>query len=72
MSFREGDTPMVDASALVSEATRVWAEAQVVYESPSWDGLPPARALVEQIVQAPECHDGVLALLSSPNQLVVA
>jgi hypothetical protein len=27
---------------------------------------------VEQIAQLPECHDGLLALLSSPNQLLVA
>ena len=48
------------------------AKARVVYESPSWEGQPPARALVEQIVQIAECHDRLLGLLSSPNQLVVA
>src|SRR4030095_3495381 len=63
---------MVEPKALLDEATRIWAQAQVVYESPSWDGHPPARALVEQIAQVPECHDGLLALLSSPSQLVVA
>src|SRR5438876_5889367 len=63
---------MTEASALLAEAAQVWAKAQVVYESPSWEGHPRARALVEQIAQVPECHDGLLAFLSSPSQLVVA
>jgi hypothetical protein len=63
---------MPEASALLDEAARVWAKAQVVHEPPSWHGHPPARVLVEEIAQCPECHDGLLALLSSPCQLVVA
>jgi len=63
---------MPEASALLDAAASVWAKAQIVHESPSWEGHPPARALVEQIAQLPECHDGLLALLSSPNQLLVA
>ncbi len=63
---------MSEASALLEEAARVWAKAQVVHESPSWEGHPPPRALVEQIARRPECHDGLLALLSAPSQLVVA
>lgn len=59
-------------SAMLEEAARVWAIANVVYESLTWDGQPVARALVEQIAQLPECHNGLVALLSSPNQLVVA
>ena len=62
----------MEASRLLDEATRVWAKAQVVYESLSCEGLPPARALVEQVARVPECHNGLLVLLSSPNQLVVA
>jgi len=57
---------------LLDEAAQVWAKAQVVYESPSWDGHPPARVQVEQIARCPECHGGLIALLSSPCQLVVA
>jgi len=63
---------MTEASALLTEAAEVWAKAQVVYESSSWEGNPQARALVEQISRLPECHEGLLALLSSPRQLVVA
>src|SRR5262249_36619410 len=63
---------MAEASALLAEVAKVWAKAQVVYESPSWKGNPTARALVEQIAQVSECHDGLLTLLSSPSQLVVA
>jgi hypothetical protein len=63
---------MPEASALLDAAARLWAKAQIVYESPSWEGQPAARALVEQIAQLPECHDGLLVLLSSPSQLVVA
>lgn len=63
---------MSDAEALVADAARVWARAQVVFDGPSWDGHPPARALVEQIDAVQACHDGLLALLSFPSQLVVA
>lgn len=63
---------MMEASVLLEEATRIWMNAQIVYESPSWEGHPPARALVEQLARLPQCHDGLVALLSSANQLVVA
>src|SRR5690242_8194117 len=63
---------MADAEALLGEASLVWSEAQVVFDGPSWEGNPPARALVERVAAVPECHDGLLALLASPRQLVVA
>jgi hypothetical protein len=63
---------MADGDGLIAEAARVWAKAQIVYESPSWEGHPPGRALVERVAAVPECHDGLLGLLSSPDQLVVA
>jgi hypothetical protein len=63
---------MVETLALLEQATQVWAKAQVVYDSPGCGGHPPARALVERIAQIPECRGGLLALLSSPSQLVVA
>jgi hypothetical protein len=63
---------MADVSEMLDKASRVWAKAQIVDESPSWEGQPPARALVEQLAQIPECHDGLLALLGSPSPLVVA
>ena len=63
---------MKDGTALLEEAAQVWAKAQVVYEAPSWEGEPPARAFVEQVATVPACHDGLVSLLSSPNQLVVA
>lgn len=63
---------MAEAAALLAEAARVWAKAQVVREEPSWEGQPPARVLVEQAAADPACHAGLLALLSSPSQLVAA
>src|SRR5262245_46825983 len=63
---------MAEVSALLEEAAHVWAIAQVVYEEPSWEGQPVARALVERLAQRPDCHDGLVGLLSSPSQLVVA
>jgi hypothetical protein len=63
---------MAEVPALLAEAARVWAKAQIVYDTASLEGYPPARALVEQVACVPECHDWLLALLSAPNQLVVA
>jgi hypothetical protein len=63
---------MGQATNLLDEAARVWAKAQIVYESPSREGHPQARALAEEIAQLPECHEGLLAMLSSTNHLVVA
>jgi hypothetical protein len=63
---------MEDTHALLAEAARVWARAQTVHNGPSWQGQPPARALVEQVAGVPECHDGLVALLQAPSQLVVA
>ena len=63
---------MKDGTELLEGAAQVWAKAQVVHETPSWEGEPPARAFVEQVATVPGCHDGLIALLSSPNQLVVA
>jgi hypothetical protein len=63
---------MTDGRALVDQAARVWAKAQIVDESPSWQGQPPARALVEQVAACQECHGELVSLLASPNQLLVA
>jgi len=38
---------MAEAAALLAEAARVWAKAQVVFEGPSWEGQPSARVLVD-------------------------
>lgn len=63
---------MADIEALLAEANRVWAKAQLVSEEPSWEGEPAARALVERVATIPQCYDGLLTLLTSPSQLVVA
>ena len=63
---------MKEGTALLEEATQVWAKAQVVYEAPSWEGEPPARAFAEQVAMVQACHDGLVPLLPSPDQLVVA
>ena len=34
--FGPGDFLMADAEALVAEAARVWAKAQVVFDEPRW------------------------------------
>jgi hypothetical protein len=63
---------MEEGTASLEEAAQLWAKAQVVSEGPSRGGEPPARAFVERAAVAPGCHDGLVAPLSSPNQLVVA
>lgn len=62
---------MNSASTFLEEAARAWAKAQLVHEAPSWDGEPASRRFVEQAASVPGCHDGLVSLLSSPNQVVV-
>jgi hypothetical protein len=70
--FDSGAFLMVDVNALLATAVEEWAKAQVVFEAPSWQGYPPARSRVERLAELPDCHDGLLALLTDPRQLVVA
>lgn len=63
---------MKDGKSLLEEAVQAWSKAQVVHDSPSWEGEPLARVFVEQVATVQECHDGLISLLSSPNQFVVA
>ena len=57
---------------LLNRAIAVWRKAQVVHESPAWEGQPEARAIVEALAQHPEVEHAVYELLADPSQLVVA
>src|SRR4051812_29097389 len=51
----------------------LWRKAQVVHEGPTRLGFPePLEAVLEIARGHPECHDGLVRLLSSEDQLVVA
>ena len=64
---------MAEASAVLDHAARVWAKAQLVWEEPSWEGQPEARAVAEKVAAGPlEWQEALVGLLSSPNQLIVA
>jgi hypothetical protein len=59
------------ADALLQRAASIWAKAQLLYEGPTRLGMPEALQLVEEIANVPDCHAGLVELLSSPQQLVV-
>jgi hypothetical protein len=59
------------ADLLLLRATSVWAKAQLLYEGPTRIGMPEALELVSTVADRPDCHDGLIGLLSSPQQLVV-
>ena len=60
-------------SDAIDRAVAVWKKAQVVYQSPSWEGKPEPRALAERIASKHrDCEDKLLPLLADDNQLVVA
>jgi hypothetical protein len=62
-----------DHSDLIDRATKVWQNAQLVYQSPSWDGKPEARAVAEEIGSTcPQCEPALVSLLCHESQLVVA
>jgi hypothetical protein len=58
---------------IVDRAVEAWKKAQVVYQSPSWEGRPEARAFVERIAtEFRQCEHKLTGLLEHENQLVVA
>lgn len=58
---------------IVDRAIEVWKKAQVVYQSPSWEGRPEARVFVERIAtEFRECERKLAELLEHENQLVAA
>lgn len=70
----ERDTPPTDPTDAtpLGDAVRVWRKAQIVYEAPSWEGEPKARAVAEEIARHPEYEPLLVGLLADPSQLVVA
>jgi hypothetical protein len=56
----------------VTQVVAVWAQAQVVSQTPSWQGQPAPRAIAEEIARHPECESFLWDLLGDTNQLVVA
>ena len=61
-----------DVAALLERAAFVWQRAQLLFKAPSRLEEPEALKLVHEIVRHPECEAGLVALLGSPKQLVVA
>jgi hypothetical protein len=62
-----------EASRLLERAALLWSRAQVMYEGATWRGEPEPLAVAEEIARNHlECRDGLIELLSSKNQLVVA
>jgi hypothetical protein len=57
---------------LVDKAVKVWRKAQIVHLTPSWQGQPEARVLVEKLALHPEYESSLVDLLAAPSQLVVA
>ena len=65
--------PATPVDEIISQARRVWAKSQVVYQEPSHQGKPEACYLMEQLVQCyPHCESKLVHLLGDVNQLVVA
>lgn len=58
--------------ALSERATSIWRRAQLVRSAPSWEGLPEARAVAEEVARDPENATWLIELLGDPSQLVVA
>lgn len=69
--MNEREAPPVEKTPL-DRAVRVWRKAQIVHQTPSWDGRPEARAIAEEIAQHPEYEPLLLDLLADPSQLVAA
>jgi hypothetical protein len=62
-----------EAAATLERAVGLWRKAQVVHAGPTLLGLPEPLGAVFKIAGGdPECHDGLVRLLSEGNQLVVA
>ena len=67
------DSTIEGGCEVVDRAVEVWKKAQVVYQSPSWEGRPEARAFAERIAaEFRQCEHKLVKLLSHENQLVVA
>jgi hypothetical protein len=57
----------------LERAVAQWRKARVVHEGPTRLGFPePLGAMLEIARGHPECHDGLVRLLSDDSQLVVA
>ncbi|MBM4068513.1 MAG: hypothetical protein FJ271_06155 [Planctomycetes bacterium] len=65
---------MVDEEAVLDRAVRLWERAQVLHTTPTRSAqLPEALLVAEQIAREyPQFHDALVALLTAPQQLVVA
>jgi hypothetical protein len=61
-----------DSFDLLERAALTWAKAQVLYERPPRLGESKELQLVQENAKHPECEEGLIVMLASPNQLVVA
>ena len=71
-SAPELDVMIADSSDLLERAALVWAKEQLLYDGPPRLGEGEALGLVHEIAKRPDCEEGLVALLASPKQLVVA
>ena len=69
---------MIELEALTADgalhelALRSWRKAQIVHQTPSWEGQPEARAIGEELARNPENEAWLFDSLGDSNQLVVA
>lgn len=61
-----------EEAEVLRQAVAAWRRAQVVHQTPSWEGQPEARAAAEKIALHGRFESPLLGLLANSNQLVVA
>jgi hypothetical protein len=62
-----------EQGTILDRAIQSWGKAQVLYTGPTLTGLPEPLELAQKIAaDYPQFHDGLVALLSSSDQLVAA
>jgi len=65
-------SPVPGDTEILRKAAASWRSAQIVHQSPSWEGRPEARALAEEVALQRGLETPLWELLDDPNQLVVA
>jgi hypothetical protein len=56
----------------LDRVVNAWRKAEVIHQSPSWNGQPEARALAEEAALHPEHEAQFFELLGDPNSRVAA
>jgi hypothetical protein len=56
----------------VDRAVAIWRNAQVLHESPAWQGQPAARAIAEELASDwPEADSDLVGVLADDHAIVV-